>query len=243
MHLVAPFGVLVTGIGSAHVPRFELNVITSQMSCCQCQGVEEEFGASVAKRQLRKFQRRGPKRTTRWLVDALADLGVSGRTLLDIGGGVGEIQHELAGRGVLSVTNVDASSEYQARAKEEARARGYLPRAVYHYGDFVDLAPQLDASDIVTLDRVICCYDDVDSLVASSVARAQQLYGVVFPRDEWWTRVAFTLINFVQRIRRASFRAFVHSPQRVEGMLSERGFGRVYHRESLVWRVSVYEHS
>lgn len=139
------------------------------------------------------------------------------------------------------MTNVDASSEYQARAREEAEARGYLPRAVYHYGDFVEVAPQLEASHIVTLDRVICCYDDVDALVKASAAKADRLYGVVFPREEWWTRVGFALINFVQEIRRASFRAFLHSPRRVEALLSERGFGRVFHQESLVWRVSVYQ--
>lgn len=213
------------------------------MSCCQCQGVEEEFGAAVAKRQLKKFRRSGPKRTTRWLIDALAEREVRGKTLLDIGGGVGEIQHELAGRGVLAVTNVDASSEYQARAREEAEARGYLPRAAYHYGDFVEVAPQIESSDIVTLDRVICCYDDVDALVTASSEKADRVFGVVFPRVEWWTRIGFSLINFVQRIRRASFRAFLHSPQRVEELLSARGFGRVFHRESLVWRVSVYQRS
>ncbi|MDX1428857.1 MAG: methyltransferase domain-containing protein [Rhodothermales bacterium] len=189
---------------------------------------------------MKRFRSRGPKRTTRWLIDALADGVTTGSSLLDIGGGVGEIQHELASHGVLSITNVDASSAYQERAREEAEARGYLPRADYRYGDFVQIAPQVDEADIVALDRVICCYDDVDALVGLSSAKARRLYGVVFPRSKWWTRVGFGMINLVQRLRRASFRAFLHSPVRVEQLLSDDGFYRVFHRESLVWRVSVY---
>jgi hypothetical protein len=53
----------------------------------------------------------------------------------------------------------------------------------FQYGDFVALAPALSAADVVTLDRVICCYDDMPALVGRSAALAERLYGVVYPRD------------------------------------------------------------
>ena len=211
------------------------------MACCHCEGVEEEFNEAVARRQLRRYRRRGPKRTTRWLLEAIKQHGAEGKSFLDIGGGIGEIQHELAAAGVARVTSVEASSAYQEMAREEARAKGYLARATYVHGDFVDASRQIVPSDIVTLDRVICCYHDVDGLVSASASRARRFYGVVFPRVAWWTRFGFRLIKFVQWVRRASFIPFLHPPARVEGLLAREGFDRTFHRTSLLWRVSLYE--
>src|SRR6266480_1931756 len=127
------------------------------MPCCHCQGVEAIFDARVAARELRQYRRRGPRKTTRLLLDALRAAGVRGRTLLDVGGGVGVIQHELV--------------------REEAARQGHAERLRLHRGDFVDLAPELPPADIVTLDRVICCYPDLPALVGLSAAHARRVYG------------------------------------------------------------------
>ena len=60
-------------------------------------------------------------------------------TLLDIGGGIGAVQHELLDAGVTHVTSVDASAPYLEAAREEAGAR-HDGRVTYVHGDFVDLA-------------------------------------------------------------------------------------------------------
>ncbi len=62
----------------------------------------------------------------------------------------------------------------------------------------------------MTLDRVICCYDDMSALVGLSAARAKQLYGVVSPRDTWWLRLFILVQNIVMRTRRAPMRFFVY---------------------------------
>ncbi len=41
----------------------------------------------------------------------------------------------------------------------------------------------MDDADIVTLDRVGCCYLAVDELVTASAAHARRLYGLVLPRE------------------------------------------------------------
>ncbi len=212
------------------------------MSCCQCQGVEEEFNPRVARRQMRRYRKRGPKKTTSWLIEAIVSKGLPSPSLLDIGGGIGEIQHELVDKaGAEHVTNVDASSAYQDRARDEATRKGYTARAEYVYGDFVDVEDRIVDADIVTLDRVICCYDDVDGLVMRSAEKARRLYGLVYPRETWWTRLGFRLLNTVQRARRASFRAFLHPERHVHGLLVGLGFERRFHRHDLVWKVAVYE--
>ena len=95
-------------------------------------------------------------------------------------------------------------------------------------------------ADIVTLDRVICCYPDMPALVGASVAHAGHVYGLVYPRNAWWTRMGVWMINLVFRARRHSFRTFVHSPEAVDALVVARGFQRRFRRLTGVWQVVVY---
>jgi magnesium-protoporphyrin O-methyltransferase len=210
------------------------------MDCCQCQGIESVFGESEARRNLKAYRKDGPARTTQLLIDALKAQGVEGMTLLDIGGGVGAIQHELLRGGVERATAVDASSAYIKAARAEAARQGHADRVSYHHGNFVDMAPGIERADIVTLDRVICCYHDVRSLVGLSAEKAGSLYGLVYPRDAWWIRAALAVANLWMQIVRNPFRGYAHSSQTVESLVRERGLTRRYHRLSGVWQVAVY---
>ncbi len=174
------------------------------------------------------------------LVDALREQGVTGKTLLDIGGGVGVVQHMLLEAGVESVTGVDASSAYVETARAEARSRGFEQQISYHHGNFVELAAKIQSADIVTLDRVICCYDDMKALVSASAGKARRAYGLVFPRSAWWTRLGVRLLNLSLRIRGNPFRIFAHSTDEVESILHRNGFSRVFHRMSGMWQVAVF---
>jgi len=206
----------------------------------QCCGIEKEFNETVARREMKGYRRRGAAGTTRILIEALKRQGIGGRTLLDVGGGVGVIQHELVAAGVSRLTSVDASPAYLEAQRAEARQRGYVDRAAYLSGDFVAVAPDLPDSDIVTLDRVICCYDDMPALVGASAARAKQLYGIVVPRATWWNAAGIRLVNIVMRLRRSAFRAFLHSPAAIEALLTARGLRRQFLRNTFIWRVALY---
>ena len=210
------------------------------MPCQQCVGIEEEFSGKRVAWELKRYRKRGPRRTTRMLLDALKQEGVEGMTLLDIGGGVGMVQHALVEAGAAHATNVDAASDYLAAAREEAERRGLNDRFDYRHGDFVEIAPDVAPADVVTLDRVICCYPDADALVGHSAERARRLYGVVYPRRTWWTRIGFTLINAMQRLRRRSFRAFLHAPAAIDALVRAEGLAPRYHGQTLMWRVDVY---
>jgi magnesium-protoporphyrin O-methyltransferase len=210
------------------------------MNCCQCQGIERFFDDKVAARELKDYRRKGPGKTTRWLIEALVAEGVAGKTLLDIGGGVGVIQHELLQAGAGSATNVDASSAYLNAARQEAERRGYVERVNYHFGNFVELASQIEPVDIVTLDRVICCYHDMIALVGLSAARAGALYGVVYPRATWWMKLGVKIINNVSWLTRNPFRIFVHPTPAVEAVIHANGLKQRFHRQTLLWQVVVY---
>lgn len=210
------------------------------MNGCQCKGVEMMFNQKSAVRELKQYRRKGPNRTTQMLIDALKTEGIEGMTLLDIGGGVGAIQHELLSAGVRSAANVDASAAYVAVAKEEAERRGHAGLVSYYHCDFIQLAPEIAPADIVTLDRVICCYDDMQALVGLSSARARNMYGLVYPRDTWWMKIRVAIENFVYRVVRNPFRSFVHPTEQVDAVVRSSGLRRRLYLKTFLWQVVVY---
>ena len=133
------------------------------MGCCQ--SIETHFNKKTVAKELKRYREKGPLKVTRVLIEALKAEGIEGMTLLDIGGGVGSIQHELLKAGVSNIINVEASKAYIEAAKEEAERQGHADQVSHHHGNFIDLAPDIPQVDIVTLDRVICCYHDMQALV------------------------------------------------------------------------------
>ena len=210
------------------------------MNCCQCQGIEELFSQQYVSKELSRYRAKGPDKTTRMLTKAIKEEGVDGLTLLDIGGGVGAIQYDLINAGVQDVESVEASTAYIHAAKGEAQRLGLTDRISYKHGNFVDLAADIPSADIVTLDRVICCYHDMEKLVSLSAERARKLYGLVYPRDAWWMKIGLALQNFFFRLRRSPFRTFAHPTKAIESILGRHGFRKHTYRQTLVWQVVVY---
>jgi magnesium-protoporphyrin O-methyltransferase len=199
------------------------------------------FDARSARRQLAAYRRSGPMGTTRRLIDAIKAAGVDGASVLDIGGGVGVIGFELLAAGADHLMDVDAARAYVAVARRESTRRGLDDRASFRHGDFVTLAEEVDAADIVTLDRVICCYGDWTALVDRSVARARRLYGLVYPTDRWWTRAGIAIGNLMLRVSRRSFRGYVHPERAVDARIRAAGFKRRSHHHGWLWQTVVYE--
>lgn len=213
------------------------------MICPQCVGVEKLFDEKYAKRELKRYQRKGPVKTTRLLIEAIRTEGVKDLSLLDIGGGIGAIQFELFEAGVSRATDVEAATAYLKIARAEAERRGFADRVDYRSGDFVEEASDIDPADIVTLDRVICCYPDMQKLVSLSAAKARKIYGLVYPRLNLVMRLARPLINLQCRIKRSPFRFYLHSPAEVDRILRDFGFTRRCQSRTPLWQIVVFVRS
>jgi magnesium-protoporphyrin O-methyltransferase len=211
-----------------------------QMMNCQCQGVEQVFDTRRVTQELRRYRAKGPSKTTRILVKALEDAGVEGLTLLDIGGGVGAVQHELLSAGASTAMDVEVSSAYLSAARDEANRRGLADKVSFKQGNFVDLAVDIPPADIVTLDRVICCYNDMETLVSLSAQRAGKLYGLVYPRDSWGVRIVLAIQNFFLRLRKSTFRTFVYPTRAVEAQVIQQGLKRKFLHKGFAWQVVVF---
>jgi magnesium-protoporphyrin O-methyltransferase len=164
----------------------------------------------------------------------------AGSTVLDVGGGIGVLDQELLRMGAGHAVIVDASPAYLDVARDEARRRMTLDRIELVEGDFVARAPWVERADIVTLDRVVCCYPDAESLVASSAARARRVYGLVLPRDSLLSRLGVGLLNLGYRVRRQGYRAFAHPNALVDRLAGAHGLGPIAERKTWFWRVVVY---
>jgi magnesium-protoporphyrin O-methyltransferase len=208
--------------------------------CCQCEGLESQFGPETARRELRRFRRRGPNRSTQRLIDGLRAGGVDGASLLDIGGGVGAIHHTLLDAGARDALHVDVSPDYIEAARDEAGRRGHADRVLFLRGDFVQLSPDVTDADVVTLDRVICCYPDMPALVGNAADKTRRLLGAVYPRDRLWIRLGVRAINALMRVRRSAFRVFVHSPAAIEDVLRSHGLARVDRGHTLAWEIAIF---
>lgn len=211
------------------------------MNCCTtCGGLESQFDRRRVARKLAEYRAHGPDPTSRMLVDAILAQRPRGSTMLDIGGGVGALQHALLAAGLDEAVGVDASQAYIAAATEEAARRGYAERVRFQHGDFVALADQIAPADIVTLDRAICCYPDMPALVGQSAAKARLLYGLVYPRDTWWLHAARIAINGAERLQRSAFRFFVHPTAAVDALVRSHGFAPAFQQNAGVWQVALY---
>ena len=213
------------------------------MDCCSPgdSPFDRQFDARHAAKRLRAYRQKGPVGLTRALIEALAAGGIDGQTVLDIGGGVGAVHHELLRSGAAAAVDVDASRAYISVAREEAERQGHADRVHYLAGDFVALADEVAPADLVALDRVICCYPDMAALVDRSATLARRRYGVVYPRDTWFGRVGVVLLNAQLRLSRSPFRTYAHRTAEVDALLAAHGLVKRLHRTTLIWQLAIYE--
>jgi len=198
------------------------------------------FDKKAAQRQLKRYRKKGPSKTTRMLLDAIRKKGVQGLDFLDIGGGIGAIQYDLIKAGASNGTSIEASPAYLDVVKDETLQNILADKVNFKHGDFTKLASDLKSSDIVTLDKVICCYDNMSELVGLSSKLARKIYAVVYPRDVWWAKLACKMMNLYARIKGSSFRVFIHPSNKVEEIIFNNGLKQNFYAITLFWQVAIY---
>jgi magnesium-protoporphyrin O-methyltransferase len=161
-------------------------------------------------------------------------------TLLDVGAGIGALTFELLEHGMRGAVAVDASAGYLAAAKEEAARRQRVDAIAFRHGDFVAIASELPVADLITLDRVVCCYQDYKSLLAEAVAHTTRGLAVSYPRDRWFVRLGVRLENGIRQLRSRSFRTFVHPVEEMQRLIKGAGFELARQSQTVGWSIDVY---
>lgn len=213
------------------------------MPCNCCEITDSAFTEEEARAELRNYRRNGPPKQTKLLLQAIRSLGLKNAKLLDIGGGVGAIYNELLGDVAVEATHVDASSAYLREAKQEAARRGHSEQVRFIHADFTDVASELPPVDIVTLDRVVCCYPDFRRLLQAAAEHSQRALALTYPREIWYLRIGLKIANFFQTLRRDPFRVFLHPVTEMDALLKREGFKRITLHRLFVWEMALYERS
>lgn len=211
------------------------------MGCCEVGGGIGRFFSRFSGRYTRRYERTGLEATQRQLLAALEGVGIKGKTLLEIGCGVGYLHQYLLTRGAQSAVGIDLSAAMLKEAQALAAKKGLADRVRYEQGDFRDMASGVERADITLLDKVICCYPDAEGLLAASTSRTKLLCALTFPRDHGVNRLAVWLASLFLRIFGSSYRPYVHDPAAVDTWIRSAGFRRVSDARTPIWITRVYQ--
>ncbi len=212
-------------------------------SCCYADEYGDTFDASSAARQARQYLRRGLRGTARHLADGVAERGIAGATVLEVGGGVGGLHTHLLQHGASRAVNIELSPQWEPAARDVLAELDLTDRVTRRVGDVVDACDSLAPADVVVLHRVVCCYPDWQRMLDCASSRATRVIGLTVPTDRWPTRTVVRLGNGLLGLRGRRFRAFVHPVDELLAHLAARGFRPTSDRSGLVWRTIVLEHA
>ena len=188
-----------------------------------------------------RYRKRGLDRTARRIVEFLESRGIEGATVLEIGGGVGEIQIELLKRGAARSMNLELSPAYDEEAKRLLREAELEDRAERRLLDIAVEPDGVKSADIVVLHRVVCCYPDYERLLGAAAERAGRLFVFSYPPRNVVSRLFISAENLVFRLLRREYRSFAHPPSAMLGLLGERGLRRTFARHTPIWQFAGLE--
>ena len=102
------------------------------------------------------------------MVEFLERGGLAGATVVEIGGGIGEIQLELVTRGARRTINLELSPAYEHEAAQLIREAGVESRVERRLHDIPAAVEPVD----VVVNRVVCCYPDYQRLLGAAADHA-----------------------------------------------------------------------
>jgi 2-polyprenyl-3-methyl-5-hydroxy-6-metoxy-1,4-benzoquinol methylase len=189
----------------------------------------------------RRYRKRGLDAVARRMVEFLEQRGIEGATVLEVGGGVGDVQIELLKRGAARAVNLELSSAYEEEAGRLLREAGLEGRAERRLHDIAVDREGVEPADVVVLHRVVCCYPDYERLLGAVADRARRLVVFSYPRRNAVSRLFVAGQGLIFKLLRKEFRTFAHSPSAMLAVLGERGLRRTFAHRGLVWQVAGLE--
>ena len=207
--------------------------------CCSPRAYSRVFSEKSAWKQARRYRKRGLDRTSRRIVELLTSRGIEGKTVLEVGGGIGAIQLELLRAGAAAAVSVELTPTYEDAATDLLRGSGLEDRVERHVMDFAEASAQVAAADVVVLNRVICCYPDLPKLAGAAAEHAREVLVLSFPKERLWTRAAVAVANLPMRLAR--FRIFVHPPRLLRSVTAAHGLRPAVDHPGVFWEVGAFE--
>jgi magnesium-protoporphyrin O-methyltransferase len=211
--------------------------------CCQTTPSREgtnKFFSRWSKTYAKRFRKGKLEKVQRFLLEGVRSEPVTDKRILDIGCGVGSLHLTLLKEGAAGATGVDIAEGMLDQARKFAEQHGLEGKTKYILGDFVEKTPEIERADITLLDKVVCCYDDVETLVKKSAEKTRRIYALSHPRQSLLMELIFKTQIFASKLFRAKFSPFWHDWKWVRTLVADQGFQIVYENRTIAWHVAVY---
>ncbi len=188
-----------------------------------------------------RYKSTGLSRSSKKLLEFIHEEGVHGRSVADLGCGAGGFSIELLKDGAESSVGFDLSPNMIQSASQLAQASGLESRARFQVGNAATV--EIPSSDIVVMDKILCCFSDWKPLLKNAMATGGSIIGFIVPRDEGIAKPCFRLgvhiVNFFQK-RRGRILFYLHPLRLVDETLRDSGFIRRKKQGSRFWLIFLY---
>ena len=205
--------------------------------CCGRVGYQTVFSDQFAKRVARTYRKRGLDPTQTRMVSFLIEHGIKGASVLEIGGGVGELQIELLSRGAREATNLEISRNYEAEAAALLAQSGMTDRVKRRFVDIAQPPNKVEPADVVVMHRVVCCYGDYQRLLPAAASHAAHQLVFSYPRRNVFSRMIISGENLFHRLRRNDFRTYLHPPEAMINAAQAQGMTVSYRHRGFSWNI------
>ena len=215
-----------------------------ECACPTDSRIARHFDAKVAERLAKCEALRDGDQA--WIPQRCASpLDPTGRTVLELGCGRGSLLLQLVQAGAARATGVDLSPASIDAARDRFE-QAQLPERAHLSVDDAARVP-LEPHDWVILDRVMCCYPDVEGLLANTLPAARQIYAFTVPTSRGWRGIVARLDSRLEHawnsLRGRPCPGYVHDLDLIEERLTAAGF-RLRHRDrQRLWHIAIYERS
>jgi 2-polyprenyl-3-methyl-5-hydroxy-6-metoxy-1,4-benzoquinol methylase len=196
------------------------------------------FDDRFARRMAARYRKKGLDKTAQRMVDLLAEDGLDGATVLEIGGGVGEIGLELLRRGAASATTLELSPAYEEAASELIAEAGMTGRVQRRLADIAAAPDDVEPADIVVMHRVVCCYPHFPRLLGAAAEHTRRQLGFTFPPRNLISRAVVGTQNSLLGLGKREFRVFVHPPAAMFAVLADHGLRPTWAHRGSIWQVA-----
>jgi len=206
--------------------------------CCKTT-YDTTFDLKRANKEMTQYLKTGPKKSTKYLLKPLQEWIQVEDSLLDIGSGVGALIWELLENGIDHVHYIEISDAYSKVFKEQVASKALEKQVNILTGDFTEHHPSLPQVDVVTMDKVICCYQDYRPLVKLSLQKARKVYAYTILRDIWWVKAVNKVESLIKSFTNY-LRTHIHPTAEIEEMVVSQGFKKIYQKSHREWLTVIY---
>lgn len=208
----------------------------ASVDCCDVNGLDKMFAGRLVRRELDAWRRAGLNRRQLSVVDSLEPL-TPGASVLDVGCGIGAVGTTLLAKGAGEGTFVAVSKAYLEAARKVAAQAGVEERASFQQDDFAASERPYPQTDVVVLDRVVCCYPDAVALLTKAARHSKRTLVYTHPRPLWFMPLFRTLCALGMRLFGREYRFFLHDPELLLRAATGVGHARVVTHSVGVWQL------